>query len=126
MGSTLHLVGAKLRSPSFTVFAFFSAPGVCLGAKVGTGKKSFASLWRLWFDLPTLVALPPNRAVFPHCSFVLSLALPFVPSSFPPFWSSDSLGARGRARVEGFGLVGLQAQSSLSSEGEERVIYYFL
>lgn len=38
MDSTLHLVGLwELNSP--TVFAFRSASGVCLGAKVGTGKK---------------------------------------------------------------------------------------
>lgn len=32
-----------------------------------------------FFDLPTLVVLLPNRAVFPHYSFVLDLTL------LPPF-----------------------------------------
>lgn len=82
MGSTLNLVGLW-ELTSIVALAFCCVPGVCLGAKVGKGKKCSANLRQIGFDLPTLVVLPPNRAVFSHDSFVLGLSL-----SFPSFFFS--------------------------------------
>lgn len=66
-GSTLNPAGLWELSSGPALAC--DSPCVCLGAKGGTGRKRFANLWRL------RAASLPERAVCPHCSFVLGLSL---------------------------------------------------
>lgn len=101
MDSTLHLVGLWELN-SLTVFAFRSASGVCLGAKVGTGKKWFASLWRLFLISQLWLCYCQIELCF------LTTALYWVLLCCPPsYFLVFELGGSAR---QGFGFASSQTQ----------------